>query len=191
MESKSKVLGHPLHPMLVVFPLGLLVASFIFDIMVMVTGNEALSRSSFHIIAAGIIGGLVAALPGLIDWFAIPRGTRAKKIGAVHGLGNVIVLVLFAISWWLRRHTPQAPGSDAITFSFLGVLLGAVTGWLGGELVDRLGVGVDRGANLNAPNSLRHAATAPTAGERYSDNLLDDRRSGHDRRGLSGMRGLH
>lgn len=158
MESKAKVLGHPLHPMLIVFPLGLLVTSFIFDVLNYFTHSEKLYYASFYMIAAGIIGGLLAALPGFVDWIAIPAGTRAKKIGLIHGLGNVIVLVLFAMSWWLRRGVAQAPDSEAITFSFFGVLLGAVTGWLGGELVDRLGVGVDPGANLNAPNSLRNSS---------------------------------
>lgn len=161
MESKAKFAGHALHPMLVVFPLGLLITSFIFDVIVYFTHSERMAYASFYMIAAGVIGGAVAALPGIIDWIAIPHGTRAKKIGAVHGLGNVIVLVLFGMSWWLRRDVAQAPGANAITFSFIAVLLGALTAWLGGELVERLGVGVDPGANLNAPNSLQHAAIEP------------------------------
>jgi uncharacterized membrane protein len=158
MESKAKFAGHALHPMLVVFPLGLLVTSFIFDVIIYFTHSERMAYASYYMIAAGVIGGVLAALPGIIDWFAIPAGTRAKKIGAVHGLGNVVVLVLFAVSWWLRRDVAQAPGANAITFSFIAVLLGSLTAWLGGELVERLGVGVDPGANVNAPSSLRHSA---------------------------------
>lgn len=165
MESKAKLLGHPLHPMLVVFPLGLLITSFIFDVICYFTHSERMAYASFYMIAAGVIGGLAAALPGIIDWFAIPSGTRAKKIGAVHGLGNVVVLVLFAMSWWLRRDVAQAPGANAITFSFVAVLLGAFTAWLGGELVDRLGIGVDPGAHPNAPSSLRHSAIEPETTE--------------------------
>ena len=66
----------------------------------------------------------------------------------------MVVVVLFALSWLLRMDTPRDPSVLAYVLSFLGVGLATLTGWLGGELVDRLGVGVDRGANLNAPNSL-------------------------------------
>jgi uncharacterized membrane protein len=105
-------------------------------------------------IVAGIIGGLAAAPFGWIDWFAIPADTRAKPIGLYHGVGNIVVLVLFAVSWFLRRESPDEPGTVAFVLSLIGVALAVVTGWLGGELVDRLGVGVDRWANLNAPSSL-------------------------------------
>jgi uncharacterized membrane protein len=105
-------------------------------------------------IAAGIIGGLLAAVFGFVDWLAIPSGTRAKTIGLLHGGGNVVVTLLFIISWLVRRPAPENPGAAAFALSFVAVLLALVTGWLGGELVNRLGVGVDTGAHLNAPSSL-------------------------------------
>jgi uncharacterized membrane protein len=105
-------------------------------------------------IVAGIIGGVMAAPFGLIDWLAIPAGTRAKRIGGLHGAGNVVVLLLFTLSWYMRGRADMTPGTVAYICSFLGVDLALLTGWLGGELVDRLGVGVDPGANVNAPNSL-------------------------------------
>jgi uncharacterized membrane protein len=105
-------------------------------------------------IAAGIIGGLLAAVFGLIDWVGIPSGTRAKAIGLWHGGANVVVVLLFIVSWFLRRPDPQSPGSIALALSFIGVGIALVSGWLGGELVERLGVGIHEGANLNAPNSL-------------------------------------
>ena len=105
-------------------------------------------------IAAGIIGGLVSAVFGLIDWLGLDGGTRAKRIGALHGLGNVVVVALFAGSWLIRRPLPLNPPVLAFVLSYLGAGLAGVTGWLGGELVDRLGVGVDEGANVNAPSSL-------------------------------------
>jgi uncharacterized membrane protein len=105
--------------------------------------------------AAGILSGLLAAIFGTIDWLAIPSGTRAKAIGLYHGVGNVVVVALFAISWWMRSGTAGLfPTSLAFSIAVAALMLGAVTGWLGGELVDRLGVGVDDGAHLNAPNSL-------------------------------------
>jgi uncharacterized membrane protein len=113
------------------------------------------SEIAYWMIAAGIVTGLAAAPFGLIDWIAIPAGSRAKRIGALHGVGNVVVLLLFASSWWMRGAVPADPSRLALTLSFAGVLLALVTGWLGGELVDRLAVGVDQGANVNAPSSLR------------------------------------
>ncbi|MEV0347001.1 DUF2231 domain-containing protein [Nonomuraea sp. NPDC050680] len=154
MDSKAKALGHPVHPMLIVFPLGLLVTAVIFDILHLITNGSGFPVAAAYTIAAGIIGGVVAGVFGLIDWVAIPAGSRAKRIGALHGIGNVLVLVLFAISWLLRTGTDWVPTVPALVLSFAGVLLGAVTGWMGGELVDRLGVGVDEGANVNARSSL-------------------------------------
>lgn len=154
MESKVKLLGHPVHPMLIVFPLGLLVTSVVFDVIRLVTGNGTFAEVAFWMIIAGVVGGLLAAVFGLIDWLAIPAGTRAKTIGLYHGAGNVVVVVLFLISWLSRRDAPAAPDTIELVLSFLGVGIGGVTSWLGGELVDRLGVGVDEGAHLNAPSSL-------------------------------------
>jgi uncharacterized membrane protein len=90
----------------------------------------------------------------LIDWIALPSGTRAKLIGLWHGGGNVLIVVLFIVSWLIRLNAQSSPNVFAYILSILGVLLALFTGWLGGELVDRLGVGVDEGANLDAPSSL-------------------------------------
>src|SRR5438270_5825223 len=102
MESKVKLVGLPIHPMLIVFPLGLLATAVIFDILHLASGDGLWTQVSFAIIAVGVIGGLLAALFGLIDWLAIPADTRAKRIGLWHGAGNVIVVALFAVSWLLR-----------------------------------------------------------------------------------------
>jgi len=155
MESRAKLFGHPIHPMLIVFPLGLLITSLIFDFIRMGTGNVTWSVLAFYMIGGGIIGGLLSAVFGAIDWFAIPSGTRAKTLGLWHGVGNVCVVVLFIISLLLRQDAPAEPSTVAVVLSIIAVLLGAVTGWPGGELVDRLGIGVADGANPNAPSSLQ------------------------------------
>jgi uncharacterized membrane protein len=154
MESRAKILGHAIHPILIVFPLGLLATGVVFDIIYLIWGDPTMATVAYWMIAAGIIGGFLAAPPGWIDWFAIPEKTRAKSVGLVHGLGNVVVLLLFIGSWWLRKDSPERPDMMASMLSFLGAGLAAVTGWLGGELVERLGVGVDEGAHLDAPSSL-------------------------------------
>jgi uncharacterized membrane protein len=137
-----------------VFPLGLLATSLIFDIIALAADNATLFIASYWMIAAGVIGGLLAAIFGLVDWLAIPNKTRAKEIGLWHGVGNVIVTALFAISWFLRRPAPDHPPATALLLSVIAVGMALVTGWLGGELVDRLGVGVDDGAHVNSPSSL-------------------------------------
>jgi uncharacterized membrane protein len=154
MESRAKFLGHPLHQQLIVFPLGLLGMAAIFDIISLVTGNLRWTEVAFYMIGAGVLAGLLAAIFGLVDWTAIPKHTRAKRVGAVHGLGNVVVVVLFLASFYLRWPDPANVPSLGYVSSFSGFLIALFTGWLGGELVDRLGVGIDDGAHLDAPNSL-------------------------------------
>lgn len=170
MESHVKIMGHPVHPMLIVFPLGLLAASLGFDIGYLKTGNPEFAIVSYWMISAGIIGGLLAAIFGAVDWWAIPSNTRAKAIGLWHGIGNVIVVLLFIGSWILRDRVPGYPPSDsAVTLSGIAVGLALITGWLGGELVGRLGVGVDEGAHLNAPNSLSSQPASAHSTSRQSE----------------------
>lgn len=163
MESRAKALGHPMHQMLVVFPLGLLATAVIFDILHLITDRDGFAVASGYMIAAGLIAGLVAAVPGLIDWLAIPAGTRAKRVGALHGIGNVVVLLLFFGSWLARTGSNWDPGVLAIVLGLAGLAVSGATAWLGGELVGRLGVGVSDNAGLDAPSSLRGAAAARTS----------------------------
>src|SRR4051794_40229760 len=142
MHSRAKLLGHPIHQMLIVFPLGLLAMAVVFDFIAIARSDGYWSEIGFWMIAAGVVTGLIAAPFGFIDWLAIPAGTRAKRIGAVHGLGNVVVVLLFAGSWVMRSDAPRAPETLALVLSFAGGALALFTGWLGGELVDRLAIGV-------------------------------------------------
>jgi uncharacterized membrane protein len=154
MESRAKLFGHPVHQMLIVFPLGLLATGVVFDIIYLASGNGGFAGVAYWLILSGIIGGLLAAPFGLIDWLAIPSGTRAKRIGAMHGLGNTVVLLLFVVSELLRNDAPADAPTIAYVCSFLGAAIALVTAWLGGELVDRLGIGVYANAGVDAPSSL-------------------------------------
>lgn len=155
MESRAKLLGHPVHPMLIVLPLGLFIGAVVFDALYMWRGSTTFATVAYWNIAAGIVGGLLAAVFGLIDWFAIPSGTRAKRIGLLHGGSNVVVVLIFATVWLMRGNTADAtPTTNLFLLEIVALVLGSVAGWLGGELVDRLGVGVDDGAHLDAPSSL-------------------------------------
>ncbi|MFL5771254.1 MAG: DUF2231 domain-containing protein [Chloroflexota bacterium] len=155
MESHVKLLGHPIHPMLIVLPLGLLSTTVLFDVVYLVAGDETFAQVAFWTLTVGLIGGLLAAIFGLIDWMNIPDGTRAKTIGLYHGVGNLVIVLLFVGSW-LFRLQDHAYSPDVLPFvlGLVGVGLALGTAWLGGELVYRLRVGVDDGANLDAPTSL-------------------------------------
>jgi uncharacterized membrane protein len=156
MDSRAKAFGHAIHPILIVFPLGLLSTAAIFDALYLITDNRTWPIVSFWMIVAGIIGGLVAALFGLIDYLNIPNGTRAKRIGLYHALVNVCAIVLFALGLFLRWDTPVTPATIALVCSFAGFAVAMLGGWFGGELVERLGVSVSPEASLDAPSSLTH-----------------------------------
>lgn len=162
MQARAKAAGHAIHPMLIVFPLGLLTTAVLFDVLRLITDRESFQFSAAHVLAVGLIGGLLAALFGLVDWLAIPAGTRAKRVGSLHGLGNLVVTVLFAVSWLLRATDDRWHASAlALVFSFAGLALSGGAAWLGGELVERHGVGVDENANLDAPSSLAARTARP------------------------------
>lgn len=155
METRVKLFGHPIHPMLIVFPLGLFSIALLFDVVYLITGTDGFADVAFWNISLGIIGGLLAAVFGLIDWSSIPPGTRAKRIGLFHGVGNFVIVVLFIISWFLRLPDySYSPNALPFVLALIGVGLALVTAWLGGELVYRLRVGVDEIASLDAPSSL-------------------------------------
>ncbi len=154
MRARARFLGHSVHQMLVAFPLGLLATAVVFDVIHLATGSQVMAAVAYWMIAAGLVGGLVAAPFGFVDWRAIPEGTRAKRIGALHGGGNVVVLLLFALSFVLRDRD-YAPGLGESIWAFAGAGVALVTAWLGGELVDRLAVGIDEDAGLDATSSLR------------------------------------
>ena len=170
MESRAKIAGHAAHPMFIVFPLALFTMGVVLDIVYFATSDPTFAGAALWDIAGGIVGGLVAAVFGAWDWLAIPGGTRAKRIGAWHGLGNVVITVLFLVSWMIRWGTPgHLTTGPAFILGVVGVAMAVVTGWLGGELVDRLGVGIDRGAHLDAPSSL--------SDEPISNDTYEPRRS--------------
>src|SRR5437764_15262897 len=122
MESRAKLLGHSVHKMLIVLPLGLLATAVIFDIVSLATKSPTWTNAAYYMIPAGIVGGLAAAIFGFVDWLGVPGGTRAKRVGALHGIGNVVVVLLFGISWYLRRTSPSSPTGTALAFSIVRVL---------------------------------------------------------------------
>lgn len=164
MDARAKLFGHPIHQMLIVFPLGLLGMSVIFDVVHLATDEAVFSVVAYWMLVAGLVGGFLAAPFGFLDYRGIPAGTRAKRVGALHGGGNLVVTLLFLASALIRGDDAAVPPSGAYLCSFAGFLLALITAWLGGELVDRLGVGVHENANLDAPSSLRDSHAGSHAG---------------------------
>ena len=167
MESRLKLAGHPIHPMLIVLPLGLFAIAVLFDVIYLATGETTFAEVAFWNISAGIVGGLLAAVFGFIDWLAIPQDTRAKRIGAWHGGGNVVIVLLFILSWFLRLDDhAYAPNLLPFVLGLVAVIAALVTAWLGGEMVYRLRVAVDDDAGLNASNSLSRDGLVSTSRSR-------------------------
>jgi len=162
MRSRVRALGHPVHPMLVMFPVALFITGLIFDAIQVFSDNGTYSQVGFWCITVGIIGAVLAALAGVLDWGAIPRNTRAKSIGLRHGLLNTVVLILFVISWALRVNAAEHRASGVlVVVELIAVAVAGVSAWMGGELVDRLGIGVDEDAHPDAPSSLRSGSMRP------------------------------
>jgi uncharacterized membrane protein len=161
MRSRVRAAGHAVHPILIVFPLGLLTTAVGFDVLHLVTDRGSFAVTAAHLIAAGVLLGVVTAATGWLDWWLVtPPGTRARRIGLTHGLVNAAVLALFAVSWLLRLDQPDwQPGWPALITAWAGALAGGLGGWLGGELVERLGISVDENAGPDAPSSLHKEPT--------------------------------
>jgi uncharacterized membrane protein len=164
MKARATLLGHPIHQMLIVIPLGLWVTAVIFDVITMFRPSPALSIAAFWNIVAGSIGAVLAAVFGLIDWTKIPNGTNAKRVGVMHALVNVGVLILFVIAAGLRwDNADYVATTGALVIELVAFALGGLGGFLGGELVGRFGIGVLEGAHPNAPSSLGRGRTVGTA----------------------------
>lgn len=156
MESRAKMLGHAIHPILVMLPLGSLLISVLFDTLRLITGDKKWAAISFWNILAGCVSGWIAMIPGAVDWWHLPQGSRAKRVATIHATVADIGVNLFFVSWLLRRKNPSEPSTAALALSAAGAAMLGLTGWLGGELVERLGVAVTPEAHLNAPSSLTH-----------------------------------
>jgi uncharacterized membrane protein len=141
MRYRARLAGYPVHRLLVVFPLGLLLMSVILDIVGAVTEQPMWGAAACWNIVAGLACGLLAGIFGLIDLAEIPAETRAATVGIVHAVLNMAVLGLFSVSLVVRALDPSPlPPTIAIILSVIGLALTGVSGWLGGELVARLGL---------------------------------------------------
>src|SRR5690606_3130172 len=142
MRSKANIKGHPIHPILIGFPIAFFAGTFIFDGLGFLNNEPAFLQTGYYLEIAGIITALLAAVPGSIDYFyTVPPDSSAKKRGALHGMLNIGIVILFCVALYLRD---DPTGFEiALALEFTGLVLLLFTGWMGGTLVYRNQIGVD------------------------------------------------
>lgn len=143
MRSTAHFKAHPIHPALIPFPFAFLWGAAVFDLLHLVTGRPEFTITASHLTVAGVAAGVLAAIPGVIDYiYAVPPNSSGKKRATRHALGNTAALLLFVFSWVLR-----SPDSSMVPATLILELLGAAllgySGLLGGELVVRNMISVD------------------------------------------------
>lgn len=136
--------GHPFHPILIPIPIGAWIASLVFDLAALLGDQpEVFAQGANWLIGIGIVGALAAAVFGLLDLWAIPRGTKAFTTGLVHMTLNLIVVALYAVNFALRRSQGYDDVSGtALVLSLIALGLLGASGWLGGMLAYHYGVRV-------------------------------------------------
>lgn len=140
MRTPASIAGHPIHPMLVPIPIGLWVFSLVCDLVAAGgSTNPAWPTVALYTLAGGIVGALLAALPGLIDLLSLPPGPRRTAL--IHMSINLTVVALYAINLWLRLNSSERSAA-ALWLSIIAIGLLVVSGWLGGKMVYELGVAV-------------------------------------------------
>jgi uncharacterized membrane protein len=142
VASTAAVMGHPIHPMLIPYPLAFLTAALATDVASQRTGDPFWARASGWLLGAGLVSGVAAGVVGAIDYYTIRRANEERQ-GKVHAYGNMAALALAGANLALRRRDRYGEVStEAVALSALTAALLGVTGWAGGELSYRHMVGV-------------------------------------------------
>jgi uncharacterized membrane protein len=142
MRSAANIKSHPLHPILVSFPIAFFIGAFVFDLLALFNENELLATVAYYLLIAGMIGAIVAAIPGAVDYFmVVPPKSSGKSRATKHALLNISNLLIFFIAWLMKKN-----GGDSylvVGLEAVGVILLSIAGWLGGTLVYRNQIAID------------------------------------------------
>jgi uncharacterized membrane protein len=152
MKDKARMANHPIHPMLIPFPIGLWIFALVADFIFRAGGNPAWATVAYYSMAGGIIGAIAAAIPGFIDFLDM-KPSRTKSIAVRHMLLNVVALLLFMWNFLLRE-PGTAVGAFPFFLSIVGVLLILISGWLGGHMVYVKGMAVDETEVCERPHEM-------------------------------------
>lgn len=136
------VAGHPLHPQIVAFPIGLITFSFAMDCMYAATDNENYAKASQYSLIGGAASAVAAATVGVLDYLAIPNRTEEKKLGTAHGLLNAAVLALGTVNLLKREDGEPTSKTLSLVLGAISVAGLTVSQWYGGHLVYEHGVRV-------------------------------------------------
>lgn len=140
MKSKANIQTHPIHPLLIPFPIAFLMGTLLFDLLAIITPGKNFWQTGQYLEAAGIISALVTAVPGIIDYkYTVPPQSSAKKRAVKHGLVNTAMLVIFLIAFLLRTDDSSIP---VLALEAGGAVLLCIAGWMGGTLVHRNQIGI-------------------------------------------------
>jgi nitrite reductase/ring-hydroxylating ferredoxin subunit/uncharacterized membrane protein len=168
--------GHPLHPALIPFPFAFLTGALLFDLLGLIEQRPSLWWTGAHLTLAGLAAGLLAAIPGVVDYlYTVPPKSSARSRATRHAVGNVTALLLFAFAWLFRAHD-WTPTGLSLLCEALGVLVLAYSGWLGGTLVSRNLISVDHryaGAGKWQEASVSAAGGQPVIVGRADDLEVD------------------
>ena len=140
LRAKAAISGHPIHPMLVPIPIALFVAALATDIAYVVDGSDGWASASRWLLGGGLAGAALAAVAGFIDFAASAR-IRELRDAWLHLFANLTVVVIEAVNLILRLPDPDIAASTGLALSAVAALLLLFSGWKGGELVFRHGVG--------------------------------------------------
>ena len=145
MRSRAALGTHPLHPAMVPLPIGAFFLALVADVTHAVTKNPFFYDTAVFAIGVGIVTALLAAVLGLVDYFGVNMSTAGRRLATIHLSINVVAVVLYAISWLMRRdhgaldtaRWPLAFGLAVVPFLMLGI-----SGWIGGKMSYEHKVGV-------------------------------------------------
>jgi uncharacterized membrane protein len=149
--ATAAVLGHPLHPMLVVIPVAALVGAAVTDWIFFGVGGEFWALTSYWLLLVGLLVAIPAAITGALDFMSVARA-RTMGIAWAHAIGNIVAIMLVLVNFLIRRDNPADPPIQAILLSSVVFATLLVTAWLGGEMTFRHGIGVSRGVGAHSEN---------------------------------------